>query len=155
MPHSGWSSGIKSARSWCPGCCRRCWAAYSGYLLRRHQNGTSYCTADRAERRLTKLEKAHRTASATRLGRLTEIQQIAYTGALARDAAANRRTLIPTNWVESDYLPRLHEIDAKTSSGRRVQASELGSAGRRRRIHHDHCRDAAVQGFKHMWALPR
>lgn len=74
---------------------------------------------EQAERRLTEIKKeriAHRERHKAAFDRLTEIQQIAYTGALARDAvAANRKDFDPDE-LESDYYRELHEIDAKTSS---------------------------------------
>jgi inorganic phosphate transporter, PiT family len=74
---------------------------------------------ERADERLREIKKeriAHRQRHKTAFERLTEIQQIAYTGALARDAvAANRKDFDPEE-LESDYYRELHEIDAKASS---------------------------------------
>ncbi|WP_242670022.1 inorganic phosphate transporter [Mycobacterium decipiens] len=71
------------------------------------------------EQRLLEIKKeriAHRERHRAAFERLNEIQQIAYTGALARDAvAANRRDFDPTE-LESDYYRELHEIDTKKSS---------------------------------------
>lgn len=74
---------------------------------------------EQAEQRLQEIKKeriAHRQRHKAAFERLNEIQQIAYTGALARDAvAANRRDFDPEE-LESDYYRELHDIDAKKTS---------------------------------------
>ncbi|QUR68087.1 inorganic phosphate transporter [Mycobacterium spongiae] len=74
---------------------------------------------EQAEQRLLEIKKerlAHRQRHKAAFERLNEIQQIAYTGALARDAvAANRRDFDPEE-LESEYYRELHEIDNKKSS---------------------------------------
>ncbi|GAB3217954.1 inorganic phosphate transporter [Mycolicibacterium hippocampi] len=74
---------------------------------------------DRADERLQEVRKeriAHRNRHKEAFERLSEIQQIAYTGALARDAvAANREDLDPDE-MESDYYRELREIDEQTKS---------------------------------------
>ncbi|BAV41099.1 phosphate-transport permease [Mycobacterium ulcerans subsp. shinshuense] len=74
---------------------------------------------EEAERKLLEIKKeriAHRERHKAAFERLSEIQQIAYTGAIARDAvAANRRDFDPDE-LESDYYRELHEIDTKRSS---------------------------------------
>lgn len=74
---------------------------------------------EEAEQRLLEIKKermAHRQRHKAAFERLNEIQQIAYTGALARDAvAANRRDFDPDE-LESEYYRELQAIDAKKSS---------------------------------------
>lgn len=74
---------------------------------------------DRADQQLQAIKQeriVHRDRHKAAFERLSEIQQISYTGALARDAvAANRPDFDPAE-LESDYYRELHQIDAKTSS---------------------------------------
>ncbi len=73
---------------------------------------------ERAEEQLKEIKKeriAHRERHKEAFERLSEIQQIAYTGALARDAvSANRKDFDPDE-LESEYYRELHEIDTRTS----------------------------------------
>ncbi len=74
---------------------------------------------DQADERLREVRQErieHRNRHKQAFERLSEIQQIAYTGALARDAvAASRRDYEPDDF-ESDYYRELRDIDHKTSS---------------------------------------
>ena len=58
----------------------------------------------------------HRDRHKQAFERLSEIQQIAYTGALARDAVAANRGDFDPDELESDYYKELHEIDDKARS---------------------------------------
>lgn len=74
---------------------------------------------DRADERLQEDRKeriAHRDRHKEAFERLSEIQQIAYTGALARDAVAANRDDFGPDEMESDYYRELQEIDAKAKS---------------------------------------
>lgn len=74
---------------------------------------------ERADERLREIKKeriAHRERHKAAFERLSEIQQISYAGALARDAVAANRTDFDPEELESDYYRELHDIDAKTSS---------------------------------------
>ncbi|CAA0124842.1 Low-affinity inorganic phosphate transporter 1 [Mycolicibacterium vanbaalenii] len=72
--------------------------------------------ADEVLRQIKQERVRHRSAHKEAFERLSEIQQISYTSALARDAvAAGRRDYDPAE-LESDYFRELHEIDAKASS---------------------------------------
>jgi inorganic phosphate transporter, PiT family len=74
---------------------------------------------ERADQQLVEIKKeriAHRERHKAAFERLSEIQQIAYTGALARDAVAANRADFDPDELESEYYRELHEIDAKTSS---------------------------------------
>lgn len=77
---------------------------------------------DDAEQRLrqVRVERIeHRDKHKEAFERLSEIQQIAYTGALARDAVAANRSDFEPEELESDYYRELHEIDRK---GRSIDA---------------------------------
>lgn len=74
---------------------------------------------DEAEQKLRQIRVeriAHRDKHKEAFERLSEIQQIAYTGALARDAVAANRGDFDPDELESEYYRELHEIDAKTKS---------------------------------------
>ncbi len=72
-----------------------------------------------ADQKLQELQReriAHRDRDKAAFERLSEIQQIAYNGALARDAVfANRPDFDPDD-LESEYYRELHEIDARAES---------------------------------------
>ncbi|CAN3129865.1 inorganic phosphate transporter [Mycobacterium sp. smrl_JER01] len=72
-----------------------------------------------ADAKLVEIRKeriAHRNKHKEAFERLSEIQQIAYTGALARDAVAANRGDFDPEELESEYYRELHEIDSKTKS---------------------------------------
>jgi PiT family inorganic phosphate transporter len=73
---------------------------------------------DRADEAL-KLIKAerfgHRERHREAFERLSEVQQLSYTSALARDAAVLRRGDYEPDEFESDYFRELHEIDSKAA----------------------------------------
>ena len=72
---------------------------------------------DEADVKLAEIRKErieHRNRHKEAFERLSEIQQIAYTGALARDAVAANRTDFDPDELESDYYRELHDIDAKS-----------------------------------------
>ncbi|WP_407662520.1 inorganic phosphate transporter [Mycolicibacterium palauense] len=74
---------------------------------------------DAADAKLVEIRKeriAHRTRHKEAFERLSEIQQISYTGALARDAVAANRSDFDPDELESDYYKELHAIDAKSKS---------------------------------------
>ena len=72
--------------------------------------------ADQKLRQIRIERIAHRDKHKEAFERLSEIQQIAYTGALARDAVAANRGDFDPDELESEYYRELHEIDAKTKS---------------------------------------
>ncbi|MDO4606839.1 MAG: anion permease [Bowdeniella nasicola] len=67
--------------------------------------------ADEALARLRQARKEHKQRHRMAFSRLTEIQQIAYTGALARDAATVRSEDYEYEDLESDYFRELEELD--------------------------------------------
>ncbi|CAM3304992.1 inorganic phosphate transporter [Mycobacterium frederiksbergense] len=74
---------------------------------------------DQADERLQGIRKErieHRNRHKEAFERLSEIQQIAYTGALARDAVAANRGDFDRDELESEYYRELHEIDEQTKS---------------------------------------
>lgn len=72
--------------------------------------------ADEALARLRQARKDHRNRHKQAFERLTEIQQVAYTGALARDAAVVRNDDYDIEDLESDYYRELEELDRQTKS---------------------------------------
>lgn len=74
---------------------------------------------DQADQRLQAIRKErieHRNRHKEAFERLSEIQQIAYTGALARDAVAANRGDFEKDELESEYYRELHEIDEQARS---------------------------------------
>lgn len=74
---------------------------------------------DQADERLQGIRKErieHRNRHKEAFERLSEIQQIAYTGALARDAVAANRGDFDRDELESEYYRELHEIDEQAKS---------------------------------------
>lgn len=74
---------------------------------------------DQADERLRSIRKEridHRNRHKEAFERLSEIQQIAYTGALARDAVAANRGDFDKDELESEYYRELHEIDEQAKS---------------------------------------
>lgn len=72
--------------------------------------------ADEALSALANEWRAHRDRHKQSFERLSEIQQVAYTGALARDAAVVNRETYNIDDLESDYYRELEELDAKAKS---------------------------------------
>lgn len=81
--------------------------------------------ADAALAALARDRKAHRARHRQRFDRLTEIQQVAYTAALARDAAAVRHEGYDPNDLESDYYRELEELDRRAKSIKAFKAMEI------------------------------
>ncbi|RWA16110.1 inorganic phosphate transporter [Mycolicibacterium brumae] len=74
---------------------------------------------DLADERLQEIKTErleHRDRHKQAFERLSEIQQISYTSALARDAVAANRPDFDPDELESDYYRELYEIDAKKKS---------------------------------------
>lgn len=74
---------------------------------------------DEADAQLVEIRKErieHRNRHKQAFERLSEIQQIAYTGAMARDAVAANRGDYDPDELESDYYRELHDIDDKARS---------------------------------------
>lgn len=72
--------------------------------------------ADEALARLRQARKDHRNRHKQAFERLTEIQQVAYTGALARDAAVVRHDDYDIEDLESDYYRELEQLDREAKS---------------------------------------
>lgn len=73
---------------------------------------------DRADEALAEVKvrrKEHRDRHLQAFERLSEIQKLSYTSALARDAVAANRDDVDPDEFESDYFRELREIDATTS----------------------------------------
>ncbi|WP_370891713.1 inorganic phosphate transporter [Janibacter sp. GXQ6167] len=86
------------------------------YLLYRtiKQNVLDYnARADEALRAIKAERRQHRDQHKAAFERLSEIQQISYTSALARDAAVLRRGDHEPDELESDYFRELEQIEAK------------------------------------------
>lgn len=82
---------------------------------------------EEAERRLLELKEErlrHRDDHEEHFDRLSEIQQVAYTSALARDAAILNRDDYDPDHLESDYYKKLHKLDKKASSVEAYKALE-------------------------------
>ncbi len=82
---------------------------------------------EEAERRLLELKEErlrHRDDHQEHFDRLSEIQQVAYTSALARDAAILNRDGYDPDHLESDYYKKLHKLDKKASSVEAYKALE-------------------------------
>ena len=82
---------------------------------------------DQADERLQDIRKErieHRNRHKEAFERLSEIQQIAYTGALARDAVAANRGDFDQDELESEYYRELHEIDEQAKSVDAFKAME-------------------------------
>ncbi|WP_235682267.1 inorganic phosphate transporter [Mycolicibacterium poriferae] len=74
---------------------------------------------EEADAKLVEIRKErieHRNRHKQAFERLSEIQQIAYTGAMARDAVAANRGDYDPDELESDYYKELHDIDSKARS---------------------------------------
>ena len=69
--------------------------------------------ADDALRQIKAERNAHRERHKEAFERLSEIQQVAYAGALARDAAVLRHDDYEAGDLESEYFRELDEIDGK------------------------------------------
>ncbi|MFN8049029.1 MAG: inorganic phosphate transporter [Ancrocorticia sp.] len=72
--------------------------------------------ADEELRRVKTLRAEHRTKHKRAFERLDELQQIAYTSAMARDAVTASRPDYEPDEFESEYYRELHEIDSKAQN---------------------------------------
>lgn len=81
--------------------------------------------ADEALAKLRQARKEHKNRHRQAFNRLTEIQQIAYTGALARDAATVREEEYDPEDLESDYFKELEKLDREAKAVDAHRALEL------------------------------
>ncbi|MDO5726801.1 MAG: anion permease [Bowdeniella nasicola] len=81
--------------------------------------------ADEALAKLRQARKEHKHRHRQAFNRLTEIQQIAYTGALARDAATVREDEYDPEDLESDYFKELEKLDREAKAVDAHRALEL------------------------------
>ncbi|WP_456284191.1 inorganic phosphate transporter [Microbacterium sp. JZ101] len=72
--------------------------------------------ADERIRELKKSRKEHRKRHKESLSALTELQQISYTNAMARDAATFRSDEYDPEDLETEYYRELHELDQRAAS---------------------------------------
>lgn len=98
------------------------------FLLYRWVKSTILQYNDKADEALAKLRQArkeHKNRHRQAFNRLTEIQQIAYTGALARDAATVREEEYDPEDLESDYFKELEKLDREAKAVDAHRALEL------------------------------
>lgn len=80
--------------------------------------------ADRQLKEIKQEKRAHKNQHKKAFERLSEIQQVAYAGAMARDAQVVSESDYTSDELETEYYKDLHRIDQKRSEVQAYQALE-------------------------------